>query len=105
MVLDALSISIVGPRPHTYFGPETSASKFKLLHPDFIGYLTERYGVRMEMGWEMGNQHPLFSLFTRTPHIQSVFSWACFTIHWDKTRTDQRVPSTQHRTESCVFIY
>ncbi|KAH0518679.1 Alpha-N-acetylgalactosaminide alpha-2,6-sialyltransferase 2 [Microtus ochrogaster] len=30
-------------RPHTYFGPETSASKFKLLHPDFIRYLTERF--------------------------------------------------------------
>lgn len=42
MVLDALSTSIVGPRPRTYFGPETSASKFKLLHPDFIRYLTER---------------------------------------------------------------
>ncbi|XP_038182313.1 alpha-N-acetylgalactosaminide alpha-2,6-sialyltransferase 2 [Arvicola amphibius] len=32
-----------GDRPHTYFGPETSASKFKLLHPDFIRYLTERF--------------------------------------------------------------
>lgn len=32
-----------GDRPHTYFGPETSASKFKLLHPDFISYLTERF--------------------------------------------------------------
>ncbi|KAL6030834.1 hypothetical protein STEG23_005039 [Scotinomys teguina] len=30
-------------RPQTYFGPETSASKFKLLHPDFIRYLTERF--------------------------------------------------------------
>nr|KAF6416116.1 hypothetical protein HJG59_009437 [Molossus molossus] len=30
-------------RPHTYFGPEASASKFKLLHPDFISYLTERF--------------------------------------------------------------
>ncbi|XP_023387394.1 alpha-N-acetylgalactosaminide alpha-2,6-sialyltransferase 2 [Pteropus vampyrus] len=28
--------------PQTYFGPEASASKFKLLHPDFISYLTER---------------------------------------------------------------
>lgn len=63
MVLGALSISIVGPRPHIYFGPETSASKFKLLHPDFIGYLTERYGGCVGMEWEMGNQHPLFSLF------------------------------------------
>ncbi|XP_035303744.1 alpha-N-acetylgalactosaminide alpha-2,6-sialyltransferase 2 [Cricetulus griseus] len=32
-----------GDRPHTYFGPETSASKFKLLHPDFIRYLTQRF--------------------------------------------------------------
>ncbi|XP_053424649.1 alpha-N-acetylgalactosaminide alpha-2,6-sialyltransferase 2 isoform X2 [Nycticebus coucang] len=32
-----------GDRPHTYFGPEASASKFKLLHPDFIGYLTDRF--------------------------------------------------------------
>ncbi|XP_036125647.1 alpha-N-acetylgalactosaminide alpha-2,6-sialyltransferase 2 isoform X2 [Molossus molossus] len=32
-----------GDRPHTYFGPEASASKFKLLHPDFISYLTERF--------------------------------------------------------------
>lgn len=50
MVLDALSTSIVGPRPHTYFGLETSASKFKLLHPDFIGYVTERYGDRVGDG-------------------------------------------------------
>ncbi|XP_077020046.1 alpha-N-acetylgalactosaminide alpha-2,6-sialyltransferase 2 [Tamandua tetradactyla] len=32
-----------GDRPETYFGPEASASKFKLLHPDFIRYLTERF--------------------------------------------------------------
>ncbi|XP_010949033.2 alpha-N-acetylgalactosaminide alpha-2,6-sialyltransferase 2 [Camelus ferus] len=32
-----------GDRPQTYFGPEASASKFKLLHPDFISYLTERF--------------------------------------------------------------
>lgn len=32
-----------GDRPHNYFGPEASASKFKLLHPDFISYLTERF--------------------------------------------------------------
>ncbi|XP_051015062.1 alpha-N-acetylgalactosaminide alpha-2,6-sialyltransferase 2 [Acomys russatus] len=32
-----------GDRPHTYFGPETSASKFKLLHPGFINYLTQRF--------------------------------------------------------------
>nr|XP_011718274.1 alpha-N-acetylgalactosaminide alpha-2,6-sialyltransferase 2 isoform X1 [Macaca nemestrina] len=30
-----------GDRPHTYFGPEASASKFKLLHPDLISYLTK----------------------------------------------------------------
>ncbi|ELW68283.1 Alpha-N-acetylgalactosaminide alpha-2,6-sialyltransferase 2 [Tupaia chinensis] len=30
-------------KPHTYFGPEASASKFKLLHPDFISYLTKRF--------------------------------------------------------------
>ncbi|XP_069399998.1 alpha-N-acetylgalactosaminide alpha-2,6-sialyltransferase 2 isoform X4 [Ovis canadensis] len=34
--------SIVGPRPQTYFGPDSSAGKFKLLHPDFISYLRER---------------------------------------------------------------
>ncbi|XP_077897741.1 alpha-N-acetylgalactosaminide alpha-2,6-sialyltransferase 2 isoform X1 [Ictidomys tridecemlineatus] len=39
----ALSTSTVGPRPHTYFGPEASASKFKLLHPEFISYLTKRF--------------------------------------------------------------
>ncbi|XP_060058797.1 alpha-N-acetylgalactosaminide alpha-2,6-sialyltransferase 2 isoform X2 [Erinaceus europaeus] len=39
----ALSTFIVGPRPQTYFGPEASARKFKLLHPDFISYLTERF--------------------------------------------------------------
>ncbi|XP_055264485.1 alpha-N-acetylgalactosaminide alpha-2,6-sialyltransferase 2 isoform X1 [Moschus berezovskii] len=38
----ALFTSTVGPRPQTYFGPDSSASKFKLLHPDFISYLTER---------------------------------------------------------------
>ncbi|XP_059527307.1 alpha-N-acetylgalactosaminide alpha-2,6-sialyltransferase 2 isoform X1 [Myotis daubentonii] len=32
-----------GDRPQTYFGPEASASKFKLLHPAFISYLTERF--------------------------------------------------------------
>ncbi|XP_058904090.1 alpha-N-acetylgalactosaminide alpha-2,6-sialyltransferase 2 isoform X1 [Kogia breviceps] len=32
-----------GDRPQTYFGPEASASQFKLLHPDFISYLTERF--------------------------------------------------------------
>ncbi|XP_037013945.2 alpha-N-acetylgalactosaminide alpha-2,6-sialyltransferase 2 isoform X2 [Artibeus jamaicensis] len=32
-----------GDRPQTYFGPEASARKFKLLHPDFISYLTQRF--------------------------------------------------------------
>uniref|UniRef100_A0AC11BZ72 Uncharacterized protein n=1 Tax=Ovis aries TaxID=9940 RepID=A0AC11BZ72_SHEEP len=32
-----------GDRPQTYFGPDSSASKFKLLHPDFISYLRERF--------------------------------------------------------------
>ncbi|KAM5308292.1 alpha-N-acetylgalactosaminide alpha-2,6-sialyltransferase 2 isoform 4-T4 [Glossophaga mutica] len=32
-----------GDRPQTYFGPEASPRKFKLLHPDFISYLTERF--------------------------------------------------------------
>ncbi|XP_035890064.1 alpha-N-acetylgalactosaminide alpha-2,6-sialyltransferase 2 isoform X5 [Phyllostomus discolor] len=32
-----------GDRPQTYFGPEASAGKFKLLHPDFISYLTQRF--------------------------------------------------------------
>jgi hypothetical protein len=75
MVLGVLSTSIVGPRPDTYFGPEASASKFKLLHPDFIGYLTERYGDWDGMGlrgvggwgsWE--DQQPFLSLCTPIPH-------------------------------------
>ncbi|XP_063098406.1 alpha-N-acetylgalactosaminide alpha-2,6-sialyltransferase 2 isoform X2 [Cavia porcellus] len=32
-----------GDRPQTYFGPKASASKFKLLNPDFISYLKERF--------------------------------------------------------------
>ncbi|XP_036920725.1 alpha-N-acetylgalactosaminide alpha-2,6-sialyltransferase 2 isoform X2 [Sturnira hondurensis] len=32
-----------GDRPQTYFGPEASAGKFKLLHPDFINYVTQRF--------------------------------------------------------------
>ncbi|XP_020858145.1 alpha-N-acetylgalactosaminide alpha-2,6-sialyltransferase 2 isoform X1 [Phascolarctos cinereus] len=32
-----------GDKPQTYFGPDTSASKFKLLHPEFINYLKERF--------------------------------------------------------------
>ncbi|XP_021563293.1 alpha-N-acetylgalactosaminide alpha-2,6-sialyltransferase 2 [Carlito syrichta] len=32
-----------GDRPPSYFGPEASAGKFKLLHPGFIGYLTARF--------------------------------------------------------------
>ncbi|XP_055971334.1 alpha-N-acetylgalactosaminide alpha-2,6-sialyltransferase 2 [Sorex fumeus] len=32
-----------GDRPQKYFGPDASAGKFKLLHPDFISYLTERF--------------------------------------------------------------
>ncbi|XP_009994870.1 PREDICTED: alpha-N-acetylgalactosaminide alpha-2,6-sialyltransferase 2 [Chaetura pelagica] len=31
-----------GDRPQKYFGPEASAEKFKLLHPDFLHYLRER---------------------------------------------------------------
>ncbi|KAL2297639.1 hypothetical protein Nmel_016191 [Mimus melanotis] len=32
-----------GDRPQKYFGPEASAEKFKLLHPDFLQYLTTRF--------------------------------------------------------------
>ncbi|XP_043820483.1 alpha-N-acetylgalactosaminide alpha-2,6-sialyltransferase 2 [Dromiciops gliroides] len=32
-----------GDKPQTYFGPDASASKFKLLHPEFINYLKERF--------------------------------------------------------------
>ncbi|XP_050775333.1 alpha-N-acetylgalactosaminide alpha-2,6-sialyltransferase 2 [Gopherus flavomarginatus] len=32
-----------GDDPRTYFGPEASAKKFKLLHSDFIHYLTVRF--------------------------------------------------------------
>ncbi|XP_053068109.1 alpha-N-acetylgalactosaminide alpha-2,6-sialyltransferase 2 isoform X1 [Acinonyx jubatus] len=39
----APSTSSTGPRPQTYFGPEASAGKFKLLHPHFVGYLRERF--------------------------------------------------------------
>ncbi|NXP53311.1 SIA7B sialyltransferase, partial [Heliornis fulica] len=31
-----------GDKPQKYFGPEASAEKFKLLHPDFLQYLTTR---------------------------------------------------------------
>ncbi|NXK41968.1 SIA7B sialyltransferase, partial [Piprites chloris] len=32
-----------GDEPQKYFGPEASAEKFKLLHPDFLQYLTARF--------------------------------------------------------------
>ncbi|XP_007482645.1 alpha-N-acetylgalactosaminide alpha-2,6-sialyltransferase 2 [Monodelphis domestica] len=32
-----------GDQPQAYFGPEAAASKFKLLHPDFINYLKESF--------------------------------------------------------------
>ncbi|NXX86616.1 SIA7B sialyltransferase, partial [Urocolius indicus] len=32
-----------GDRPQKYFGPEASAEKFKLLHPDFLQYLMTRF--------------------------------------------------------------
>lgn len=32
-----------GDMPQSYFGPEASAHKFKILHPDFINYLTDRF--------------------------------------------------------------
>ncbi|KAM7079283.1 alpha-N-acetylgalactosaminide alpha-2,6-sialyltransferase 2-like [Molossus nigricans] len=32
-----------GDRPQVYFGPDAPAGKFKLLHPIFIHYLTERF--------------------------------------------------------------
>ncbi|XP_019358546.1 PREDICTED: LOW QUALITY PROTEIN: alpha-N-acetylgalactosaminide alpha-2,6-sialyltransferase 2 [Gavialis gangeticus] len=32
-----------GDEPSKYFGPEASAKKFKLLHPDFMHYLTARF--------------------------------------------------------------
>ncbi|KAF4797327.1 hypothetical protein TURU_073434 [Turdus rufiventris] len=32
-----------GDQPQKYFGPEASAEKFKLLHPDFLQYLTARF--------------------------------------------------------------
>uniref|UniRef100_A0A8B9S9G3 alpha-N-acetylgalactosaminide alpha-2,6-sialyltransferase n=1 Tax=Apteryx owenii TaxID=8824 RepID=A0A8B9S9G3_APTOW len=32
-----------GDEPQKYFGPEASAKKFKLLHPDFLHYLTSRF--------------------------------------------------------------
>uniref|UniRef100_A0A8D2LN31 alpha-N-acetylgalactosaminide alpha-2,6-sialyltransferase n=1 Tax=Varanus komodoensis TaxID=61221 RepID=A0A8D2LN31_VARKO len=34
--------------PHKYFGPEASSRKFKLLHPEFMYYLTERF-LRSEL--------------------------------------------------------
>ncbi|XP_030362340.1 alpha-N-acetylgalactosaminide alpha-2,6-sialyltransferase 2 [Strigops habroptila] len=37
-----------GDEPHKYFGPEASAEKFKLLHPDFLQYLTTRF-LRSEL--------------------------------------------------------
>ncbi|ELK12331.1 Alpha-N-acetylgalactosaminide alpha-2,6-sialyltransferase 2, partial [Pteropus alecto] len=44
-----------GDRPQTYFGPEASASKFKLLHPDFISYLTQRFLKSKLMNSNFGN--------------------------------------------------
>ncbi|XP_062979306.1 alpha-N-acetylgalactosaminide alpha-2,6-sialyltransferase 2 [Elgaria multicarinata webbii] len=32
-----------GDKPQKYFGPAASAGKFKLLHPEFVYYLTERF--------------------------------------------------------------
>ncbi|NXA42980.1 SIA7B sialyltransferase, partial [Eudromia elegans] len=32
-----------GDEPQKYFGPEASAKKFKLLHPDFLHYVTTRF--------------------------------------------------------------
>ncbi|KAG8512952.1 Alpha-N-acetylgalactosaminide alpha-2,6-sialyltransferase 2 [Galemys pyrenaicus] len=32
-----------GDMPQTYFGPDSPPGKFKLLHPNFIHYLTERF--------------------------------------------------------------
>ncbi|XP_035749248.1 alpha-N-acetylgalactosaminide alpha-2,6-sialyltransferase 2 isoform X2 [Egretta garzetta] len=37
-----------GDEPQKYFGPEASAEKFKLLHPDFLQYLTTRF-LRSEL--------------------------------------------------------
>ncbi|NXN30900.1 SIA7B sialyltransferase, partial [Nycticryphes semicollaris] len=37
-----------GDKPQKYFGPEASAKKFKLLHPDFLQYLTARF-LRSEL--------------------------------------------------------
>uniref|UniRef100_A0A493TIU7 alpha-N-acetylgalactosaminide alpha-2,6-sialyltransferase n=1 Tax=Anas platyrhynchos platyrhynchos TaxID=8840 RepID=A0A493TIU7_ANAPP len=37
-----------GDDPRKYFGPEVSAEKFKLLHPDFLHYLTTRF-LRSEL--------------------------------------------------------
>ncbi|KAM4842889.1 alpha-N-acetylgalactosaminide alpha-2,6-sialyltransferase 2 [Thomomys bottae] len=53
--LGALSTSIVDPRPHTYFGPEASARKFKLLHPAFISYLTQRFLKSKLINTKFGN--------------------------------------------------
>ncbi|XP_039082277.1 alpha-N-acetylgalactosaminide alpha-2,6-sialyltransferase 2 isoform X2 [Hyaena hyaena] len=51
----ALSTSFMGPRPQTYFGPEASAGKFKLLHPDFISYLKERFLKSKLINTNFGN--------------------------------------------------
>ncbi|XP_027968226.1 alpha-N-acetylgalactosaminide alpha-2,6-sialyltransferase 2 isoform X1 [Eumetopias jubatus] len=51
----ALSTSFMGPRPQTYFGPEASARKFKLLHPDFISYLRERFLKSKLINTNFGN--------------------------------------------------
>ncbi|XP_008497979.2 alpha-N-acetylgalactosaminide alpha-2,6-sialyltransferase 2 isoform X2 [Calypte anna] len=37
-----------GDKPQKYFGPEASAEKFKLLHPDFLHYLRARF-LRSEL--------------------------------------------------------
>ncbi|XP_069849032.1 alpha-N-acetylgalactosaminide alpha-2,6-sialyltransferase 2 isoform X2 [Dipodomys merriami] len=44
-----------GDRPHTYFGPEASARKFKLLHPAFISYVTQRFLKSKLINTNFGN--------------------------------------------------
>ncbi|XP_037663693.1 alpha-N-acetylgalactosaminide alpha-2,6-sialyltransferase 2-like [Choloepus didactylus] len=46
-----------GDNPQIYFGPDASAGKFKLLHPDFIHYVTERFLTPRWIHRTIGDQY------------------------------------------------
>nr|XP_033818071.1 alpha-N-acetylgalactosaminide alpha-2,6-sialyltransferase 2-like [Geotrypetes seraphini] len=44
-----------GDRPSKYFGPQASAKKFKLLHPDFLTYIRSRFLTSRRMKSKYGH--------------------------------------------------